>query len=206
MSDGSLDDGSEETHGVDRDEVARLVNSCEYLVQQAARRYSRFAPHLFDDMVAEGRTVLCMQPRRFDPTRGASFYTFCYLAVFHGVRKLLQRQRYAVARPYNGYRRDASNPVRTESLTAEDENGESFEHDVAMDPVVFDGIWSRHLSAAMRKLKPRERKVLELRYSDDELTLDEIGVRFGVSRERIRQIERDALEKLRQLLQAGGNS
>lgn len=33
--------------------------------------------------------------------------------------------------------------------------------------------------------------------SDDEVTLHEIGVEFGVTRERIRQIERDAIAKLK---------
>ncbi len=49
-------------------------------------------------------------------------------------------------------------------------------------------------------LSPREKKVLELRYGlvDREIkTLEEIGLMFNVSRERIRQIEENALNKLR---------
>jgi len=49
-------------------------------------------------------------------------------------------------------------------------------------------------------LSPRERKVLELRYGlvDGETkTLEEIGLMFKVTRERIRQIEENALNKLR---------
>lgn len=49
-------------------------------------------------------------------------------------------------------------------------------------------------------LSPREKRVLELRYGllDGEIkTLEEIGMMFNVSRERIRQIEENALSKLR---------
>ena len=49
-------------------------------------------------------------------------------------------------------------------------------------------------------LNPREREVLTLRFglgSDRPLTLDEVGQRYNVTRERIRQIEAKALTKLR---------
>jgi RNA polymerase primary sigma factor len=49
-------------------------------------------------------------------------------------------------------------------------------------------------------LAPRERRVLQLRFGlvdGRERTLQEVGKRFGVTRERIRQIEGKALLKLR---------
>jgi RNA polymerase primary sigma factor len=49
-------------------------------------------------------------------------------------------------------------------------------------------------------LTPRERRVIELRYGlDDERgrTLKEVGAELGLTKERIRQIERRALAKLR---------
>jgi RNA polymerase primary sigma factor len=49
-------------------------------------------------------------------------------------------------------------------------------------------------------LTPRERRVLQLRFGlidSRQLTLEEVGRRFGVTRERIRQIEAKALRKLR---------
>jgi RNA polymerase primary sigma factor len=49
-------------------------------------------------------------------------------------------------------------------------------------------------------LTPRERRVLQLRFGlvdARQLTLEEVGKRFGVTRERIRQIETKALRKLR---------
>ena len=49
-------------------------------------------------------------------------------------------------------------------------------------------------------LTERERRVLELRFGLDDgrsRTLEEVGREFGVTRERIRQIEAKALRKLR---------
>jgi RNA polymerase primary sigma factor len=51
----------------------------------------------------------------------------------------------------------------------------------------------------------REATVLRLRFGlDDEepMTLKKIGERLGLTRERIRQIEKDALSKLREQLEA----
>jgi RNA polymerase primary sigma factor len=49
-------------------------------------------------------------------------------------------------------------------------------------------------------LKPREREVIIMRFGLDDgnsKTLEEVGRRFDVTRERIRQIEQKALRKLR---------
>jgi RNA polymerase primary sigma factor len=59
---------------------------------------------------------------------------------------------------------------------------------------------SERLESALDELHPRERQVLRLRFGLDrghERTLGEIGEELGVSRERIRHIEAEALAKLR---------
>jgi RNA polymerase primary sigma factor len=61
------------------------------------------------------------------------------------------------------------------------------------------------LSRALGMLAERERQILELRFGlNDEAprTLDEVGRAFSVTRERIRQIENQALKKLRHLAEA----
>ncbi|MFQ5452189.1 MAG: RNA polymerase sigma factor RpoD/SigA [Candidatus Paceibacterota bacterium] len=58
-----------------------------------------------------------------------------------------------------------------------------------------------NIQAALTALRPRHARVLELRYGLNggrEHTLKEIGERFGLTRERIRQIEKEALDNLRQ--------
>lgn len=60
------------------------------------------------------------------------------------------------------------------------------------------------IARALDTLTEREREVfIERRLRDEPLTLEELGGRYGVSRERIRQIEVKAFEKVRDLVQAG---
>ena len=60
---------------------------------------------------------------------------------------------------------------------------------------------------ALSSLPERERKVIELRFGlkgEQPCTLEEVGRAFGVTRERIRQIENNALKKLESLPEAQG--
>jgi RNA polymerase primary sigma factor len=60
---------------------------------------------------------------------------------------------------------------------------------------------------ALNALPERERQVIELRYGltgRQPLTLEEVGREFGVTRERIRQIENNTLKKLQRLPEAQG--
>ena len=62
------------------------------------------------------------------------------------------------------------------------------------------------LEDVLDTLNPRERRVLQLRFGlidGHQRTLDEVARRFGVSRERIRQMEATALRKLRQPTRSG---
>ncbi len=70
----------------------------------------------------------------------------------------------------------------------------------AEDGLMRDAL-KQDLRTAMKQLRDNEREVLSLRFGLDQekcLTLKQIGERIGVSRERVRQIQEKALEKLRQ--------
>lgn len=59
------------------------------------------------------------------------------------------------------------------------------------------------LLKAVQQLKPRQEMIIKLRFgleTGQPMTLDEVGQLYGVTRERIRQVETKALEKLRWLL------
>ena len=58
-----------------------------------------------------------------------------------------------------------------------------------------------HISDILGELTPREQKILRIRFGLEDgvtHTLEEVGQEFGVTRERIRQIEAKALEKIRE--------
>lgn len=60
------------------------------------------------------------------------------------------------------------------------------------------------LRGALSVLNPRERRIFEARrLADDPITLEELSTEFGVSRERVRQIEVRAFEKIQEAVKAG---
>ena len=64
-----------------------------------------------------------------------------------------------------------------------------------------------YLTAAMGDLNERERRIFEARrLTDEPVTLEELSAEFGVSRERIRQIEVRAFEKVQQAVQKSAKS
>jgi RNA polymerase sigma factor (sigma-70 family) len=82
-------------------------------------------------------------------------------------------------------------------LIADDRSESPFELAVA-------AVTKTALHEALQGLSYRERRVLELRYGlggQHPSTLDEVGRRFNVTRERIRQIENHSLKKLQGLAQ-----
>src|ERR687893_1152984 len=68
------------------------------------------------------------------------------------------------------------------------------------ESAVISGLLQDDLRRVLATLEDREQKVIRLRYGLDDgqpHTLDQIGKRFGLSRERVRQIEREVMAKLR---------
>jgi RNA polymerase primary sigma factor len=95
-------------------------------------------------------------------------------------------------------------PVSLETPIGEEEDsqlGDFIEDEDATMPVeaVSEIMQKEELSQVLGTLTHRERKVIELRFGltgEHPRTLEEVGQKFGVSRERIRQIEAKTLAKL----------
>ncbi|XVS66242.1 sigma-70 family RNA polymerase sigma factor [Actinosynnema sp. CA-299493] len=69
------------------------------------------------------------------------------------------------------------------------------------ESAVISGLLQDDLRRVLATLDPREQAVIRLRYGLEDgqpRTLDQIGKQFGLSRERVRQIEREVMSKLRQ--------
>jgi RNA polymerase primary sigma factor len=87
------------------------------------------------------------------------------------------------------------------------EFGDLFADDNAEDPIELADVSleRRRLREALALLEERERRVLELRFglagSGEMTSLEDIGRELGLTRERIRQLEADALRQLEDLLQ-----
>ena len=72
---------------------------------------------------------------------------------------------------------------------------------LATDTILSNVSMHKKIREALSNLNDREEDILRMRFGigyDESYTLDEIGSRYSLTRERIRQIERRALKKLRQ--------
>ena len=99
----------------------------------------------------------------------------------------------------------SQDPVSLETPIGEEEDshlGDFVEDREAVSPSDAASLTMLHseVEDVLDTLTPRERRVLQLRFGlidGHQRTLEEVGKRFGVTRERIRQIEAKALRKLR---------
>lgn len=100
--------------------------------------------------------------------------------------------------------RAAQKPISLELAVGEDEDaflGESIEDRDAIVPLAAVGKeqLGEEIRGLLNGLSTRERNIIAMRYgigSTEALTLDEVGAKVGVTRERIRQIEKGAMAKL----------
>jgi RNA polymerase primary sigma factor len=99
----------------------------------------------------------------------------------------------------------AQDPVSLETPVGEEEDshlGDFVEDNETPTPseTASYSLLREQLQAVLMTLSPREAEVIRLRYglyNGRALTLEEVGQRFNITRERIRQIEAKALRKLR---------
>jgi RNA polymerase primary sigma factor len=96
-------------------------------------------------------------------------------------------------------------PVSLERLLPDGERtvGDLLPDETYIPPfdIIAEREWQRSLHQSLRQLTTRERRILTMHYGIGEqrpYTLEEIGRKFRLTRERIRQIELKALQKLRQ--------
>ena len=99
----------------------------------------------------------------------------------------------------------ARRPLSLETPTDDEEDsvlGDFIEDDEAPPPdeTATYNLLREHLSEVLNGLPPREVRILQLRYGlldGQAYTLEEVGRKMGVTRERVRQIEAQALSRLR---------
>ncbi|MBK8988043.1 MAG: sigma-70 family RNA polymerase sigma factor [Chloroflexi bacterium] len=101
--------------------------------------------------------------------------------------------------------RTSRQPVHLERPVGDESDAElgDFIEDIEAPPpaeMVANKMLTEELGDILDQLTPREARILRLRYGlqdGESRTLKEVGEMFGLSRERIRQLEKEALRKLR---------
>ncbi|GMU23524.1 MAG: hypothetical protein AMXMBFR13_36020 [Phycisphaerae bacterium] len=156
------------------------------LVVSIARRHVGKSPHFFE-IVSDGNLSLMRAVEKFDYARGFKFSTYASWAIMRNYARTIPEQMYQSARLVTG----------TDELLNIAPSREE-----AVDSVLDS---TRQLiSRGLALLSSRERDVVVRHYGLDNggspQTLDQIGRLFGVTKERVRQIERKAIIKLRAVM------
>jgi RNA polymerase sigma-32 factor len=90
--------------------------------------------------------------------------------------------------------KDDSDTERIEFLST---TTESIEDKVAKKEI--EALLHTKIAEFRKKMTPREKEIFDLRiFSDNPVTLQEIGDRYGISRERVRQVEKNIVKKMRE--------
>lgn len=173
----------------------RLIQSNLRLVVSIAKRhvFGHAGANLFE-LVSDGNVALIRAVEKFDYSKGFRFSTYATWAITRGYARSVPEEITHVDR-YRTGQEDWLDSVR--------------DHRSIPFPVESEQTAIRSAVAnCLSVLDERERSVVERHFglsSDGEgRTLDEIGREFGISKERVRQIEIRALKKIRRSLGDSG--
>jgi RNA polymerase sigma factor (sigma-70 family) len=168
------------------------------LAYDYARKHARRCRHLdVDDLVQAACLGLLRAARDYDPARAAwSTYATWWMRAF--VNRELQNHERTIRVPVHAQESGVCRGVPTSSLDAPlgAEDGRTWHDRMAADDAEpRDVLAEARLAKAIEALPERQRRVLRGRLWGDR-TLAEVGAEWGVSRERVRQLESDALDAL----------
>jgi RNA polymerase primary sigma factor len=167
----------------------RIIQANLRLVVNIAKRHVGPQTNFFE-LISDGNMSLMRAVDKFDYMRGFKFSTYASWAIM---------KNFARSVPQEGVRRDRFMTGRDEllemshDLRFEGEEGYK-EPDISV---------RQNVEKVLDQLEPREREIVMRRFGLGDMpaqTLEEVGRHFGVTKERIRQIEMRALNKLRGLL------
>ncbi len=165
-----------------------LIRSNLRLVVSIAKRHLRPNTNFFE-MVSDGNMSLIRAIEKFDFSRGNKFSTYASWAIMKNFARTIPAEHTLHDRFKTGAEEvfQFSSDQRANQFQVEREN--RTQHDILM--------------RILDHLEPREREILMLRFGlrpgAEPQTLEAIGHRFGVTKERARQLEARGLKKLRQI-------
>jgi RNA polymerase sigma factor (sigma-70 family) len=162
----------------DRQAANRLYMSCTPIVFYVLNKYFHRLPTDIQEEAFQEGSVYCLRyARRFDPTRGKATTFFTHSASFFALQFL------------RSYRSSCRRAIAVSI------NNDDLPIDVPDTAEIrwFDGEIER-LQERLRQLPPRDQAIVEQRLLG--FTLAEIGTTLGLTRERVRQIEEQAMDAL----------
>jgi RNA polymerase sigma factor (sigma-70 family) len=151
------------------------------LVVSVARKHLRPGISLME-LISDGNITLMRAVEGFDIHRGYRFSTYATLALMKGFARSVP-QMLAAKR---------SNSMSDQVLDSMADSRDRFATDRMAD--------REHVGVLLSRLDDKERSILSAHYglgADAAVTLDQLGERLGLSKHRVRQIEKSALAKLR---------
>lgn len=165
-----------------------LIRSNLRLVVSIAKKYLKSNAGFFE-LVSDGNISLIRAVEKFDYARGNKFSTYASWAILKNFARSVPAEHQRLERFRTG-----SDDVFTQST----DDKSSFQVDEQANKLQRDAI-----REMMKELDGREQKVIAFRFGLDEgaepETLEQVGTRLGVTKERVRQIEVRTLEKLRRI-------
>jgi RNA polymerase primary sigma factor len=186
-----------------------LITANSRLVISVAKKYmGRGVPFL--DLIQEGNIGLIRAAKKFDYRRGHKFSTYATWWIRQAVTRAIADQGRTIRVPVhmgdqiNKLLR-VSHQLTQETPTDEEEDsvlGDFIEDEDSPAPAeaATRNLLREQLEEVLSTLPPREVRILQLRYGlldGQSYTLEEVGRKMGVTRERVRQIEAQALSRLR---------
>ena len=164
------------------------------LVVSLARKYSN-GPNEMDELISDGNLVLMRAVDSFDYSRGFRFSTYATHAVS---REFFRRYR------QGRRRRDL------ELLTEPDLLSSAVECVDTEPDIVARANQAANLQSLMKcHLSSRDYEILTMRLGLDPTrkacTLNEVGARFGISKERVRQLQTRAIARIQTLARTAGD-
>jgi len=142
----------------------------------------------FFELVSDGNMSLIRAVEKFDATRGFKFSTYASWALMKNFSRSIPEENQRRDRFVTGHEQMFESAPDTRSDVYERESGQRRNHEI--------------VQGMLGRLNDRERRVLVSRYGiggADEQTLEQLGRELGVTKERVRQIEARAQEKLRKI-------
>ncbi len=166
----------------------RIIRANLRLVISVAKKHVGWTNQFFE-VVSDGNMSLMRAVEKFDYSRGFRFSTYASWAIMKNYARTIPEQHFRLSRCVTG---------QDEVLAAAPDHREP-EHPQPDAEQVRE-----MLKEGLAGLSDREREVVSARFGlfeeKEAKTLQEIGDRYGVTKERIRQIERRAIKKLKAVL------